>query len=160
MSCKTISFDSSTTSTGYTVFIDGVFSYCNVIDKKKIKKSEDRVNEMISSIYKVIEKEKPDICVWETPAGVKNPETQRNLNMIIGAILGKCLEQNIFHTSFRPSEWRKLINVTNEKLPRKREELKQWGINKVKELFDLDIDIDDVSDSILIGQAYINKFSR
>ena len=39
----------------------------------------------------------------------------------------------------------------DEKLPRKREELKIWSIDKVSELFDINDISDDISDAILIG---------
>ena len=90
----------------------------------------------------------------------RNVQAQRNLTMILGAIQGKCLEKNIYFYLFRPSEWRKLVCNNNEKPPRKREELKKWSMEKTYLLFGVENINDDISDAILIGQAYINKFSR
>lgn len=39
----------------------------------------------------------------------------------------------------------------DEKLPRKREELKIWSIDKASELFGVNDISDDISDAILIG---------
>ena len=78
--------------------------------------------------------------------------------MILGAVLGKCLEIKADYCSLRPTEWRKLID--SGKKPNKREELKKWSKQKVLELFDIDNINDDVSDAILIGQAYINMFNN
>ena len=155
-----ISFDSSTNSTGYSIYVNGKYKESGVINKKDIKDSIKRINDMISEIYKIIDSESPNIIVWETPVMVNaNPETQRTLDYIVGSILGKCIQDNIFYYSYRPSEWRNIIKNKDEKLPRKRTELKIWGKGKVKDMFDLDIDCDDITDSILLGQAYIKMFS-
>lgn len=160
MSCKTISFDSSTQSTGYSIYINGEYKSNGLIDKKKIKDTQDRIHRMIKDIYDVIDSENPDIVIWEVPVMVNaNPETQRTLDFICGSILGKCVSNDIFYYSFRPSEWRNVVK-DNEKLPRKRDELKLWGKSKVEDLFGLSIDCDDVTDAILIGYAYMKKFSE
>lgn len=160
MECKTISFDTSTNSTGYAVFIDGKYERYGLIDVKDVKDTQGRMSEMIKQIYHIIDCEYPDICIWEVPVVSRNVQAQRNLTMITGAIFGKCIENDIFCYSFRPTEWRKLVSKKDEKLPRKRDELKEWGKEKVKNLFGIDIDIDDITDAILVGFAYMNKFLR
>lgn len=157
--CKLLSFDTSTNSTGYSLYISGKLQKYELLDFKHIKNTDERIKEMILKIYEIIEYEKPQIIVTEMTVVTRNAQAQRNLTMILGAIYGYCLRNGIFYWSFRPTEWRKLVHTTNEKLPRKRDELKQWSINKVNELFDITSITDDVSDAILIGQAYINKFS-
>ena len=157
--CKLLSFDTSTNSTGYSLYISGKLKKYELLDFKHIKNTDERIKEMILKIYEIIEYEKPQIVVTEMTVVTRNAQAQRNLTMILGAIYGHCLRNDIFYWSFRPTEWRKLVHTTNEKLPRKREELKQWSINKVNELFDIPSITDDVSDAILIGQAYMNKFS-
>jgi Holliday junction resolvasome RuvABC endonuclease subunit len=158
--CRLISFDSSTKSTGYSIFINGIFKYKAFIDHGDIKDGQERLAAMMKDICKVIDEQVPDIVTWETPVVPRNPQTQRDLSMLTGAIMGKCVENNIFYYPFRPTEWRKIVSNDGEKLPRKREELKPWGKNKVKDLFGINVENDDESDSILIGQAYVNKFSR
>ena len=115
---------------------------------------------MILKIYEIIDKENPQIIVAEMTVVPTNVQAQRNLTMILGAIRGKCIDENIFFYLFRPSEWRKLVCDNNEKPPRKREELKKWSMEKTYLLFGVENINDDISDAILIGQAYINKFSR
>lgn len=158
--CKLISLDTSTKSTGYAIYLSGKFEKCDILDFKHIKNTEDRINEMILKIYEIIDKENPQIVVAEMTVVPRNVQAQRNLTMILGAIRGKCLEKNIFSYLFRPSEWRKLVNDTNEKLPRKRDELKAWSKRKVLEKYNITDINDDVSDAILVGQAYINKFGK
>ena len=151
--------DTSTSSTGYAVYISGKLHRYDLIDFKRIKNTDERIKEMILKIYEIIETEKPQIIVAEMTVVTRNAQTQRNLTMILGAIQGKCLENNIFFSLLRPSEWRKLVNNEKEKLPRKREELKQWSKQKVSDILGINDINDDISDAILIGQAYINRFS-
>lgn len=76
--------------------------------------------------------------------------------MIVGALFGLCAKYGVDFHMLRPTEWRKYSRADGEKLPRKREELKEWSISRVKELHGIDVD-DNTSDAILIGQAWINK---
>ena len=157
--CKLISLDTSTSSTGYAVYISGKLHRYDLIDFKRIKNTDERIKEMILKIYEIIETEKPQIIVAEMTVVTRNAQAQRNLTMILGAIQGKCLENNIFFSLLRPTEWRKLVNNEKEKLPRKREELKQWSKQKVSDILGINDINDDISDAILIGQAYVNRFS-
>lgn len=157
--CKLISLDTSTSSTGYAVYISGKLHRYDLIDFKRIKNTDERIKEMILKIYEIIETEKPQIIVVEMTVVTRNAQAQRNLTMILGAIQGKCLENNIFFSLLRPTEWRKLVNNEKEKLPRKREELKQWSKQKVSDILGINDINDDISDAILIGQAYINRFT-
>lgn len=157
--CKLISLDTSTSSTGYAVYISGKLHRYDLIDFKRIKNTDERIKEMILKIYEIIETEKPQIIVAEMTVVTRNAQAQRNLTMILGAIQGKCLENNIFFSLLRPTEWRKLVNNEKEKLPRKREELKQWSKQKVSDILGINDINDDISDAILIGQAYINRFT-
>ena len=151
--------DTSTSSTGYAVYISGKLHRYDLIDFKRIKNTDERIKEMILKIYEIIETEKPQIIVAEMTVVTRNAQTQRNLTMILGAIQGKCLENNIFFSLLRPTEWRKLVNNEKEKLPRKREELKQWSKQKASDILGINDINDDISDAILIGQAYINRFT-
>lgn len=151
--------DTSTSSTGYAVYISGKLHRYDLIDFKRIKNTDERIKEMILKIYEIIETEKPQIIVAEMTVVTRNAQAQRNLTMILGAIQGKCLENNIFFSLLRPTEWRKLVNNEKEKLPRKREELKQWSKQKVSDILGINDINDDISDAILIGQAYINRFT-
>lgn len=155
-----MAFDTSTKSTGYSVFEDGELIRCGYYGHEDIKDTQERMCRMVVDIYNVIEEYSPTIIVWEMPVVLRNPQTQRNLSMLVGAIIGKCAEKDIFFYQFRPAEWRKLVKNDGETVPRKRDELKLWGINKVKELFNIEVEKDDESDAILIGQAYINMFKE
>ena len=159
MSCKLISMDTSSTSTGVAIFIDGVLSRHFLIETKSIKDTEIRIIEMISRLYEIIDFEKPDIIVTELTVVTRNAQAQRNLTMILGAIYGKCIENNIWYHSYRPTEWRSLIDTVKKPLGRKREDYKAWSLEVVKDIYDIECNTDDISDAILIGAAYVKKFS-
>jgi Holliday junction resolvasome RuvABC endonuclease subunit len=149
--------DTSSNSTGVAIFIDGILSRHFLIDLKKIKNTDDRIREMIKQIYKVIEDEKPDIVITEMTVVTRNAQAQRNLTMILGAIYGKCIEKDIWYCSLRPTEWRSFIDTDKKPKGRKREDYKEWSISIVKEKYDITVN-DDISDAILLGRAYVNKF--
>lgn len=159
MECKLMSIDSSTNTTGYAFFINGVLKSYSTCDYSYIKNTQKRIDSMILFICEMIENERPDIVVTELTVVNRNTEAQRNLTMILGAIRYKCLELKIEYHSLRPTEWRKLIKNKDEKIPRKREELKKWSINKIRENYNIETHSDDLSDAILIGQGYINSFN-
>jgi len=112
------------------------------------------MEQMISEIYRLIECYSPTVVVTEMTVVVRNPAVQRMLTMILGAVYGNCVVNDIDYYSLRPTEWRKLIDPG--KKPKKRDELKEWSKQKVFELYGIDNVTDDVSDAILIGQAYVN----
>lgn len=154
MGCKLLSLDTSSTSTGWALFVDGKYKDSGCI---AIKNTQDKMYAMVSKLLSLIETIQPDIVVAEEMVVTRNAQVARNLTMILGAIYGKCIQMIIDWYTLRPTEWRKLIDSGSK--PRKRNEYKAWSLQKVKDLFGI-IDInDDVSDAILIGQAYINMFS-
>lgn len=159
MNCKLISLDTSSNSTGVAIFIDGILSRHFLINLKNIKNTDERISEMIKQIYKIIADESPNIIVTEMTVVTRNAQAQRNLTMILGAIYGKCIDNNIWYYSLRPTEWRSLIDTTKKPNGRKREDYKVWSMELIKDFYNIDCSSDDVSDAILIGRAYVNKFS-
>ena len=127
-----------------------------MIDLSQNKDLESRIYQMLLEIFKIINETNPNTVVTEMTVVTRNAQTQRNLTMILGAIYGKCIIDNINYHSFRPAEWRKLIS--SEKKPRKRDELKLWSKEQCESLYGISDINDDISDAILLGQAYINKF--
>ena len=154
---KVMSLDTSTKMTGWSIFIDGGYNSCGLIDLSDMKeKAEERIPIMISEIEDAIREYKPDIVVVETTVVSRNVASQRLLTMLLGMIWHICMKENIEFQSVRPTEWRSW--VSSEKKGNKREELKTWSVNKVKELFGVIPESDDVSDAILIGYGYINRY--
>lgn len=113
---------------------------------------------MCTSLLSFLNKEKPNIVAIEITVVTRNAEAQRMLTMILGVIYGWCITHDCEYVGLRPTEWRRLVKRTSsEKIGRKREELKQWSICRVKELYGVNVN-DDQADAILIGQALINKY--
>ena len=155
-----LSLDTSTKDTGIGIFENGKFSRSQVIDVSKVKDSTIRMNEMISSLYHLFDELKPAIIVAELTSVMRNPDTQRKLTMVLGAIMGKCIDMKCPYYFYRPSEWRSIIKDKGEKLPRKREELKQWAIEKCHKLGYENVIDDNEAEAILIGYAYIKQMSE
>lgn len=153
---RILSLDTSTKVSGYAVYDDNDLIYYSSIDKSSIKDSELRMMAMVSGIFILMQQYKPDVVAIEEMVVPRNPQTQRMLTMILGAVYGQCLQAGIYYCSLRPTQWRAAVKDEGEKLPRKRDDLKSWSISKVNNLFKISEIDDNVSDAILIGQAYIN----
>ena len=158
MAYKLLSLDTSSSATGWALFVDGKYTESGLIDLKKIKNGGERLANMILELDKLINHYSPNSIVVENTVVLRNPAVQRMLTMILGAVYGKCVCNGIEYQSLRPTEWRKAID--GEKKPKKRDELKEWSKQKAKDIFGVDNVTDDVSDAMLIGQAYINLFNN
>lgn len=142
------------------MYYNGELVRYSSIDKTDVKDGNQRLRMMISEVMTLIEREAPDVVVVEETVVTRNPQTQRMLSMILGAILGVCVSYGFAYCALRPTQWRKAVRGEDEKLPRKREELKKWSVDKVIELFGINEVNDDVSDAILIGMAFINMMKE
>ncbi len=153
---KILALDTSTKVSGYAVFNGNQLIRYSSIDKSDETDGNVRMRDMVNDLSILIEREAPDVVVIEETVVTRNPQTQRMLSMILGAVFGTCVCNNFNYCSLRPTQWRKAVRGEDEKLPRKRDELKLWSINKVAELYDIQEISDDISDAILIGRAFIN----
>lgn len=154
---KLLSLDTSTTNTGYAVYEDINLVRYSSIDLHTDKDTDKRFHDMIAAIYGLIDAESPNVIAIEEMVVPRNPQTQRMLTMILGAVYGKCFSSGIHYCSLRPTQWRAVVRDPEKKLPRKREELKPWSIARVHELFGIRCPDDNISDAILIGKAFLNK---
>jgi len=155
--CKLLSLDTSSSCSGWSIFLNGEYSSSGVFNLKKIKSSDERFKQMCTILLYTLNTEQPDIVGIEMTVVTRNAAAQRLLTMILGVVYGWCVVHNVEFIMLRPTEWRALIS--SEKKGRKRDELKKWSIDKVKTLFGKDVS-DDEADAILIGQAIINKRCR
>ncbi len=154
---KLIAIDSSTKSTGIALFIDGVYRESLLLSYPTSIDMTQRFRNMSLSILSVLKKYSPDIVYIEETVVVRNPQVQRFLTRLQGVVYGWCIQNNCCFETIRPTEWRKLSGIKQSK--QKRDQLKKMAIEKVKEDYAIDVN-DDVAESILIGQAVINKFSK
>lgn len=154
-----IALDISTKNTGWAIFENGIYKESGVISCEQIEDKNMRIDEMAYFILDKIKDFHADICVVEQSIlGNRNPDSFRMLSMILGIVFYHCYENGISYYSYLPSEWRKLID--SGKKPRKRVELKQWDIDRFKELYDQEPQTDDEADAALIGTAYVRMWAK
>lgn len=150
-----LSLDTSSTATGWALWNNGQLIDNGVIDLKKCK--EDKHQIMTKELWYILNQYSPHIVVLEETSVLTNAQTQRVLTQITGTVYTWCVIHDVEYHALRPSTWRSCTKDKDEKLPRKREELKKWSIAKVKEIFDIDT-TDDGADALLIGKAYLSLF--
>ena len=145
---KMMSIDSSTKSTGISIWIDGKLNntLCFELDDKDM---ESRLIKMIINLYDLLDIEKPDMIWIEEAVVNRNQQTQRFLVRLQGAIQGWCIRNNCDFNTIRPTQWRKYCPC---EFKGKRDELKKQSIQYVKEKYDIECN-DDIADSICIGEA-------
>lgn len=147
-----MAFDQSSNCTGTSLFKNGIWIKSGTINLKKEKDSELRFKHMVTSIYKIIEKEKPDEIVFEQTAFQSNAKTLRMLSQLQGCIIGKCFELNIPYYILEPSKWRKTVGIEQGK--KTRTSLKFESLNLAHELFSEEL-TEDAAESALIGCAHL-----
>lgn len=156
-----MSFDSSATSSGWALFTNAELTAHGVIPhSEKNMELDDKATLMIEDLLSILNKKSPMIVVVEKPPFKNDPKTLVVLSEIVGVIRGWAVLNNADYVEYVPSQWRTLVANEGEKIPIKREDAKKWDIQKVKELFGIDLDSDDEADSILIGHARIIQFRK
>lgn len=152
MSIKMISFDTSTRTTGYCLFLNGKISRTGIIASK----GDNPVDGMLKNLADVLNEFNPDIVVVENTVVTRNARVQRDLTLILGGIRFWCITNAKCFFSLNPTEWRRLVREPSEVIPKKRDELKEWSIKKASAYMKNRLTSNDISDAVLIGIAYIN----
>lgn len=161
-----LSFDASTTSTGYAIFDNGVLVEKGLIRSKK-KEVQERILEIYNGCKKIFSRNIYEyVFIEDVPlSSVVNRRVAENLLLLQGTILSLCMEYGCKFIQMEPSNWRKLSGI---KSGRKRDEQKKAAIEYVNQLYGFNYEwIDgkhdsntgdsDVCEAILIGIAGINK---
>lgn len=156
MSCKFISFDQSTTITGYCTWIDGNFISSGCFNHKKIKESDLRFETMCYDIITFIKQEQPDVIAFEDTALQTNAKVLKDLSQLQGVIIGYCLSHNIKYFIYTPSKWRTLLNFNIGKGV-KRKDLKVQAIQYVLDNYNLNAS-EDEAEAICIGAAVLSEY--
>lgn len=175
-----ISFDGSTTRTGYAVYKvyenktfvlkeSGAFEPPKLKKKKskkdtiKIKKESRtesmafRMLYMIDSIFNLMEAEKNlSFVVIEDTFLNRDPNAYKWLCRLSGFLMGYSKCKNIEYETSYPSHWRSILNISirDKNHVFKRDELKNKSWNYIK-LLGLKADTEDECEAILIGRAYL-----
>lgn len=150
---KLLSFDQSTTRTGYAIFIDGSLQTYGLIDMSKHSVPEQRFQHMCAHIIRFIQETQPDFVVFEDVSMQSNIGTAILLARLQGVIIGTCLDCKILFDFYKPSSWRKVLQF-NQGKDVKRNELKRQAKQYVVRTFHLQAS-EDQSEAICIGWAHI-----
>ena len=144
-------FDQSTKVSAYSLWVNGEYVECGVIDLHKIKDTPQRVRAMGVELCDTISKYNPSIVVIEEVAQQSSPLTLKLLARIQGVIIGFCAANNIETYIIEPSKWRSTLQFKQG--PKvKRAELKEQAIEHVEDVYELDLS-EDECEAICIGEA-------
>lgn len=146
-----LSFDQSTTCSGYCLMQDGKYVESGFIDKHQNKDINTRTFEMANAICTKIKEIKPDLVVIEGVQNQSNINTVIQLSRLQGALMFYCFTKKIKIEVLTPSQWRKALHFSmGGKV--KRAELKQQGINYIKEHLGIERP-EDEAEAVCIGIA-------
>lgn len=157
MITKLLALDTSTTCTGYAVYLQGVYVSSGLI-KESDKDANARLDKMIVAIYRTIKDVEPDVIVLENEV-IGGSRVTVMLSKLVGAIRGWAVGHGISYYELDPAQWRSLIGVQAPGIKREKyKEIVQEYV--VKNIVNKEFEKDDESDAIAIGQAYINLFKK
>ena len=157
MNIKMLSIDSSTSCSGICDWINGKYKKSYSVSTEKKITGDNKLNQMISLLYKELKKEKPDIILIELVSVTRNALGTRMLQELTGAIRGYCIDNNIEYVAIRPTEWRSAVVKAVGIKPngRKRVDQKKWAIDIVNNYLKIKTESDDEAEAILLGFGYI-----
>ncbi|SKA13695.1 Holliday junction resolvasome RuvABC endonuclease subunit [Pilibacter termitis] len=146
---KLIAFDQSTTCTGWCVMEQETGKLVSHGFIKPFGTTDERSIEMIKKIIKLCSVHDVTFVFIEGVQFQKNPVVFEVLAALHG-VLRLCLtEKGYFVNSVKAPEWRKRVGIKNKK----RADVKEEAIKKVKELYDLDVG-EDECEAILFARAF------
>jgi Holliday junction resolvasome RuvABC endonuclease subunit len=148
---KVMAWDQSTTVSAWSIFNDGEYADCGVIDLSSMKNPEERVKKMGAALCKTIGEQKPSMIFIEDVQQQSNPATMKLLARIQGIIIGYAIAHGTEIHIISPSTWRSKLNF---KLGSgvKRAELKKQAIDYVKRHYGLTL-TEDQCEAVCINAA-------
>ena len=154
---KLMSFDTSTTMSGWAIYENGEYIKSGVIDLHKSRKAApERIDMMCREILQMLKKEKPDIVVVEKLNVSRNLNTVRELCRVIDVcyfyslLAGNCRFQEM-----GPSEWRSGIGIKAKY--GERQSYKKLAREYAATHFKQDIG-EDEAEAICIGASYVSQY--
>ena len=153
---RLLAWDQSSKKSGFSVVEDGKYVKSGIIDKSKIADIDTRIGEMGIAICQQIKELNPDLVVIEDIQNQSSISTVVSLARLQGFILGWCYVKHIKTEIIRPSEWRKVLNF-KQGAGVKRQELKQQGLDYVKEKHSVELS-EDEAEAVAISDAAWIKF--
>lgn len=152
-----IALDESTTSTGYAIFKDKeLIDYGAIVQKSKDKNILERVSNIIDEIEDLLGYYEPNDIVLENVQITMSAPTAKSLMGLQFIIELMAFRKNIKCTTVRTAHWRKVLGLSNS--PKiNRAAKKQEAMDYVKNKYNIDEKIDDVTDAICIGECYLKE---
>jgi len=163
--------DAATKKTGYSILN---YETGELVKYGLIKTHSEDVRDRMKEIYFELKKIIQDnnnikvVVVEDIPVNNHaNLKTGKDLSILHGVILGVCFEQCLSCVAYAPSSWRSIVGTySGTRDGMKRDVQKQEAVNKVNELYNLDLQYlkrdtktlqsdDDKAEAILIARAYI-----
>lgn len=155
-SCKLVSLDTSSSETGYAIFLNAEYHDSGVLQSDKKLKNQPKMDDMCRRIIRLLKAEKPDIVAIERMSVGRNVRTARILSEIIGVVYGWCLaNEETYYEEMTPTQWRSHLGFQSKL---SREELKTASIECANRRLGLHVVSDNEADAICIGLAYIEKW--
>ena len=152
-----LSFDQSSTVTGYALFVDGKLDLYGKFsfDDKDVG---IRLNKIRYQVFTLIQLHRPDHVVFEDIQFQDNVAnsvvTFKVLAEVYGVISQLLTELEIPHSTVLAGTWKKTLGIGG----RTRPEQKKNAQKHVKDIYNVDV-IQDIADAICIGEHYI-KMSK
>ena len=150
-----IGFDLSTKSSGVSVYKDGKLIYYECVTAA----SSDlfaRIQKIVDKIQSILDQFQPSYAALEDPLPAvvgNNMQTYKALTYLQGYICMLLRKRKIKFDLLVSSSWRAKVGL---KVGRgiKRQALKKQAIDKVKEMYNINVN-DDVAESILIAYSKV-----
>lgn len=146
---KTCSIDQASKKSGISVFIDGEYDHSAVLTVNEKLPIMERMKQMYDKIKDYIETENPDWVSIENVQYQNNFKTYQQLSQFQGVLFAYFFDKDMPFLLLEPSAWRSF----NEIKGRKRADQKAAAIDKVKELYNIDV-TDDEAEAILQGRHF------
>lgn len=118
-------------------------------DKDYVK----RIYNMKTQLFKLFDKFKCEIIVFEETIYQNNARALIMLSQLQGMILDECLKRDLLYIIPTTKEWRSQCDIKG----RKREEQKQNAIKFVKDQFNIDVS-EDEAEAVCIAYYASSKF--
>ena len=149
-----LALDLATKDTGYAIFNEDKLITSGVISEKSTY-LEDRLIGMKYQIINLCNKYNVDVIISEQEQSQKtvNMKATTALCKMQGVLRCTADDLKISYLFVKINTWRIDVGIKHNI---KREEQKKLALEKVKELFNLDIEKDDEAEALLIGRYFLN----
>ena len=153
-SLRLISFDQSTTATGYCIMELGTARIIEsgVILPKKNDETIDRITYTIKRCLNLVRTNEIAFVFIEGVQVQRNPRVYEVLAKLAGSLEVMLYESGYLVNVVKASEWRKRVGIKG----RKRADVKKEAIEMVKELYGLE-PTEDECEAILFARAFAKE---